>query len=279
MEITKCPLCDDANIRSNREPLVDEFAVDCPACGKYGISFEALDQVASMADRCPVSFATRQATEKRGRLVLCSSDLDQYVEALVSITWRLQQREVLDLLRKRSQFFGEWVSFHPTKDWPLIMARGKEEGWNLVNALAKKGFVEKEAGGEIWRLTEAGWDVVDPIGGGEAGTVFIAMSFDKTLEDVFDNGILPAVKQCGLRPVRTDREVFSDKICDRILLELRRAELVVADFTLNNCGVYFEAGYARALGRTVISTCRQDCLGQVHFDTQPVSASGVDRPR
>jgi nucleoside 2-deoxyribosyltransferase len=42
----------------------------------------------------------------------------------------------------------------------------------------------------------------------------------------------------------------------------------VADFTLHRGGVYFEAGYALALGRTVIWCCRQDHADQLHFDTR-----------
>jgi nucleoside 2-deoxyribosyltransferase len=61
-----------------------------------------------------------------------------------------------------------------------------------------------------------------------------------------------------------------NKICDQILAEVRAAELVVADFTGFRSGVFFEAGFAMALGKPVICTCREshfDELGK-HFDTR-----------
>jgi nucleoside 2-deoxyribosyltransferase len=58
----------------------------------------------------------------------------------------------------------------------------------------------------------------------------------------------------------------NDGITDRILAEIRRAEFVVADFTGQRGGVYFEAGFARGLGRPVIWCVQKDELNMVHFD-------------
>jgi hypothetical protein len=42
---------------------------------------------------------------------------------------------------------------------------------------------------------------------------------------------------------------------------------MVADITSQRGGVYFEAGFALALGREVFWTCRKSELSLVHFDT------------
>ena len=57
-------------------------------------------------------------------------------------------------------------------------------------------------------------------------------------------------------------------ISDRILAEIRLAEFVVADFTGQRQSVYFEAGFARGLGREVIWCCRKDQVDDLHFDTK-----------
>ena len=57
-------------------------------------------------------------------------------------------------------------------------------------------------------------------------------------------------------------------ITDRILSEIRLAGFVVAGFTGQNQGVYFEAGFARGLGRDVIWTCHADEVNKLHFDTK-----------
>jgi nucleoside 2-deoxyribosyltransferase len=41
----------------------------------------------------------------------------------------------------------------------------------------------------------------------------------------------------------------------------------VADMTFCSHGAYFEAGYAMALGRKVVFTCREDHWDHIHFDT------------
>ncbi|HEX3681192.1 MAG TPA: hypothetical protein VHU83_01525 [Bryobacteraceae bacterium] len=95
------------------------------------------------------------------------------------------------------------------------------------------------------------------------------MAFDVALTALFEQGIQPAVEaDCGMMAVRIDKEHFCDKICDRIIAEIRRAQFVIADFTLQRGGVYFEAGYALALGRPVIWCCRNDELCKLHFDTR-----------
>lgn len=43
---------------------------------------------------------------------------------------------------------------------------------------------------------------------------------------------------------------------------------MIADFTGNRNGVYFEAGFAMGLGIPVIWTCRKDHIDNVHFDTR-----------
>ncbi len=52
-----------------------------------------------------------------------------------------------------------------------------------------------------------------------------------------------------------------------MLIEIRKAQIVVADFTGLKTGVYFEAGFALALGREVFWTCHKGCMADVHFDT------------
>ena len=50
------------------------------------------------------------------------------------------------------------------------------------------------------------------------------------------------------------------------MAEIRRSRFVVADYTGQVNGVYFEAGFALGLGLTVIPTCRADEVPKLHFD-------------
>ena len=101
---------------------------------------------------------------------------------------------------------------------------------------------------------------------------FIAMWFDDSMNEAWDHGIAPAVRDAGYEPVRIDRKEHVNKIDDEIVAEIRRARFVVADFTQDDTGarggVYYEAGFAHGLNLPVIFTCRKDRLEEVHFDTR-----------
>lgn len=94
------------------------------------------------------------------------------------------------------------------------------------------------------------------------------MSFAKELDPAYDEAIAPALTDAGWTPVRMDRMHHNERIDDRIVAEIRRAGMVIADFTANRPGVYFEAGLAVGLGLPVIWTVNEADLGAVHFDTR-----------
>ena len=101
---------------------------------------------------------------------------------------------------------------------------------------------------------------------------FVAMWFDDTMSEAWEQGIAPAVRDTGYEPVRVDRVEHINKIDDEIVAEIRRARFVVADFTHGDSGarggVYYEAGFAQGLDIPVIFCCRKDRLEEVHFDTR-----------
>ena len=61
---------------------------------------------------------------------------------------------------------------------------------------------------------------------------------------------------------------------DRVLARIREARFVVADYTGNRGGVYYEAGFALGLGKLVIHSCLQeqldstDTTAALHFDVK-----------
>jgi nucleoside 2-deoxyribosyltransferase len=134
------------------------------------------------------------------------------------------------------------------------------------------GCIEaKQRTPDVVRLTVKGWDRLDPgsAGAGIRGRVFVAMSFDPSLDEVYAQGIKAAIEQdCGMTPIRVDKLHQNEKICDRVLAEIRRSQFVVADVTQQKAGVYFEAGFAMGLGRRVIWCCREDEKNRLHFDTR-----------
>ena len=106
----------------------------------------------------------------------------------------------------------------------------------------------------------------------DSAQAFVAMWFSDEMEKVYEEGIKPAIEDAGYKPMRIDRKPDLDKIDDEIIGEIRRSLFLVADMTHGDDGarggVYYEAGFAYGLGKTVIFTCRKDMIGEVHFDTR-----------
>ena len=94
------------------------------------------------------------------------------------------------------------------------------------------------------------------------------MSFDRSLDPAWTDGLKPAIEDCAYTALRVDGKEHNEKICDVIVAEIRKSKFLVADFTLHRNGVYFEAGMMMGLGRPVIFTCRKDEMPNVHFDTR-----------
>jgi hypothetical protein len=93
------------------------------------------------------------------------------------------------------------------------------------------------------------------------------MWFDESLQDAWTSGIYEGIRTAGYQPVRIDKEDYVGGVADEIMAEIRRARFVVADYTGQRNGVYFEAGFALGLGLTVIPTCRADEVpDKLHFD-------------
>jgi len=65
-----------------------------------------------------------------------------------------------------------------------------------------------------------------------------------------------------------DQDPHNEKIDDRIMAEIRRSGLLIADVTNHRPGVYFEAGFALGLGIPVFWTCRETDIDAAHFDTR-----------
>ena len=94
------------------------------------------------------------------------------------------------------------------------------------------------------------------------------MSFADELKPLYDIGIYPGIRNASYEPVRLDREEHNNKVDDEIVVRIRQCKFLVADFTKDRGGIYFEAGLAMGLDKPVIWTVRKDCIDSVHFDNR-----------
>ena len=147
----------------------------------------------------------------------------------------------------------------------------------LLEYLEESGriTIDNNSSGGTVVITPIGYIHLEEIKNAETDSsqAFVAMWFDPSISEMYEKGIKPAIVNSGYTPFRVDEPRDVDKIDDRIIAEIRRSRFVVADFTHDSKqgargSVYYETGFARGLGKEVISTCREDLIEKLHFDTR-----------
>lgn len=94
--------------------------------------------------------------------------------------------------------------------------------------------------------------------------VFVLMPFDASFNDVYALGIKPACEASGAYCERVDEQIFQESILQRIYNQISKADVIVADMTGRNANVFYETGYAHALGKHVILLTQRD--SDIPFD-------------
>jgi nucleoside 2-deoxyribosyltransferase len=105
--------------------------------------------------------------------------------------------------------------------------------------------------------------------GSRQGFVAIRFTGDQAEKDI-KAAMTKGIEAGGFKAQIVDAIEHNEKICDRIVAEIRKSRFLVADFTGHRQNVYYEAGFAQGLGLPVIWTCQEDEMAKdkVHFDTR-----------
>lgn len=267
---TACPLCQNPRAQWD---TYDRF--ECGVCDRFQLSRELIIKLEGARQRGDLllfnalSAATKQECFFRAReLNLTVDNYASYVEAHRWTTISQKLHKVLEVAHKRSAHFGGVFELNWNVDYPLFDATCPDEAFALIVQLSDNGLIRPGPKQPGYSITGKGWEILEPIqAGGIPGRCFVAMAFDSELDDAYHQGIKPAIVDCGYEPVCLKEIATNDDVCDLILSELRKAQFVIADFTKQKGGVYFEAGFGKALGKEIFWTCRADDFNRLHFDT------------
>ncbi len=96
--------------------------------------------------------------------------------------------------------------------------------------------------------------------------VFVAMPFDKKMYDIFHYGIRGAVNNAGYLCERADEAFFTGDIMERVKMQIKGADLIVADLTQSNANVYLEVGYAWGCSKPTILLAQD--ASELKFDVK-----------
>jgi hypothetical protein len=250
---------------------------DCQRCGIFVVTVDALQILFRELERFRLSGVTRNNWERtRAPLWILSTN----IEALKSLAPRATDvtEKVAIVLRwicRQSRTPGHWAEIVLPQLYPICYGADVDELHKYIIFLGEKKFVdihEINQGGEVtYRCipTIEGWVESQRQPNAESHKAFVAMWFDESVRELYDKVIRPAVEEdCHYKAVRIDRQESNGKIDDEIIAEIRESRFVIADFTGQRGGVYFEAGYAQGMGLQVVWLCRDNDLKNVHFDTR-----------
>jgi len=290
-----CLLCDDprSSSRGLQNVIADE--ITCPRCGKYQtaalaeLEIKALD----VSTRAFIS-AWIQERNLRGLNVPRIATSNYEKKPGEAGTFRIN--DILAMYGPKSvseRLDRTLINLGILSDEPgskiritndnVFACYSYNAGQMLfyLQALQAKGWVEAPAAvaGDL-KITVDGWDRISQLQGpgGASRQIFIAMAFAEQLESAWTDGLEPGVSEGGYEPLRIDKKEHNEKICDQIIIEIRRSIALIADVTCHRQGVYFEAGYALGIGLPVIWSCRRNELDQCHFDTRQFNHVVWDEP-
>jgi len=101
---------------------------------------------------------------------------------------------------------------------------------------------------------------VELIHGIDANYVFVIMSFDKIFDDLYKamKNAAKLIEKNGVIIERVEESRGSYIITDKIESCIRKARLIICDVTVKSPNVYYELGFARALGKEVILTAKKN---------------------
>lgn len=221
-----------------------------------------------------------------------TSECVEFAKLSAPLTFTSKIDRFFELFGRKTGRIGQRIIIHEPSNDPAhkevveefcawLELIDKKELLSFCQLLKTQCLIEHEW---VLRLTAEGYSRLDLLrtNSGATANVFVAMWYDSSTKDAYDRGIYPAICACGYDPIRIDNKQHTNKICDEIVAEIRRARFLVADFTcgfmmnldetrkvfIARGGVYFEAGYALGLGKRVIWICHEECLDGVHFDTR-----------
>lgn len=101
----------------------------------------------------------------------------------------------------------------------------------------------------------------------EKPKAFVVMQFTPPYNELYTDVIKPVCSDVGLQAVRADETFGPGLIIADIARQIVEANVVIADITPANPNVYYEVGYAHALGKPTILIAEKPT--QLPFDVSP----------
>lgn len=182
-----------------------------------------------------------------------------------------KMNHLLKVLVQTTPILGKPAEFDARKDYPRIFASDGDEAYFLLGQLSLRELAAPVTGTGRYQVTVSGFEKLEELEATaykSSRNAFVAMWFDSSRNPIYKDAIEPAVRSAGYHPTRIDLVEHVKKIDDEIVANLRQSRFLVADFSGQRGGVYFEAGFMYGLGRNVFWMVDKQELNEIHFDVR-----------
>lgn len=254
-----------------RGAFIDDCEVcTCPRCGKYVFSGTAgamLEQ-GGITDRQRANISG-WLRENQGLLI--TSEHVEMLKTLRAPTVAERAMKILQAMEKETTVIGASVDILTLEYIGISWSINLDELSYLVDKflIKEKAYIRYEFM-DAPSIMPNGYAALEELKqtNTDSQIGFCAMWFSHEVLPAWAEAIYPAIIDSGYDAKRIDTHDHNNRIDDEIIAMLRKSKFVVADFTGQRGGVYFEAGFALGLGLPVIWTVRKDALHEVHFDNR-----------
>jgi len=106
----------------------------------------------------------------------------------------------------------------------------------------------------------------------EKPQLFVMMPFSEPYDAIYGEVIQPVADKLGFTVNRVDEVAGPGIILEDIQQEIRRAHAVVAEISSHNPNVFYELGYAHALGKQAVLLVRRQDQRDMPFDVRSYRA-------
>jgi len=283
LEYGNCPFC-ELSCEVHVYPRGGDYSLyACPECGGFGLSHDANESIRNieLAKEQLGMLVTERNLAGLPRIVISNEFTGEksgvlwitYEEILSSFPKpdQIVNRVMINLSRK-VKYIADVIEVNVDSKYTYF-AIDQEGVFYMLRQLYEMGLTNHLSiiPGNL-RINAKGWERISQINSGTVSIgkqAFVAMWFHESMQEYYEHGIKPAIEADGMtKCIRVDALEHNNKICDAIIKEIKNSRYIVADFTGNRGGVYFEAGYAFGLTIPVIYTVHKRDIENVHFDTR-----------
>lgn len=287
----KCFFCDGESTEYRRDARYNHSCYSCENCGNYRL-FDSAKTIAT-ANKHIISGYLYEVNrplmlaEPNTYYELSSSKVETLLKdsRIPKTTMQKLHKILLHHYKLNTPFGEDIIPLH----WTCGYARNEKEYRSMIKALSDSGYIEPNnvansingfLSGYSLNFTLTGIELAEQLTSTNINSkrVFVAMGFKDDLLEACEWAIKPACLACGFDAILISDTPHNNGITDEIMTEIKRSKFVIVDFTYNNNGAYFEAGYAQGLGRPIIRCCKEEWFDEkdengnkinaLHFDVQ-----------